>query len=319
MPEPQFISAERLEELLPGVAAVDALEAGFSGSSRALTREAPRVVLEHPSGEFMVMPAAGPQGAGAKLISVVAGNLERGMPLINGVYVLFSRETLLPETLIDGGALTRLRTASVSALAARHLAPPDSRRLVVFGAGVQAEAHIGAMSEVLPIEEVTIVDKPPESARAADLVGRIGERGLDARVGRPDDVGGADVVCTCTPSSAPVFESRLLAPGVLVCAIGAYRPDLRELDSDLIDRAAIVVETREAAREEAGDLIQAIDADLLEGSGFAYELSEVLAGTVARRTAEQACVFKSVGIPMEDLIVARAAADQLGEGSVTTS
>lgn len=318
MPEPRFISGERLGRLLCGRDAVDALETGFSGPSRARMEEAPRVVLEHPSGEFLVMPATGLEGAGAKLISVVPDNVDRGMPLINGVYVLFARETLLPETLIDGGALTRLRTAAVSALAARHLAPPGSRRLVVFGAGIQAEAHIGVISEVLPIDEVTVVARSPRSARVVDLLARIRERGIDARLGRPDDVGRADVVCTCTPSRTPVFEGRLVKPGALVCAIGAYRPDLRELDFDLLGRALIVVETRESALKEAGDLIQALDAGVLVGPGFAHEIGELLAGTVTRRSAEQVCVFKSVGIPIEDLIVARAAADRLGDDPSVT-
>ncbi|HEU4598402.1 MAG TPA: hypothetical protein VFS26_01520, partial [Solirubrobacterales bacterium] len=135
---PVYVSGAELHSLLGGAAAVDALEAGFLARAEAGASEAPRVVLEHDQGDFLLMPAAGPEGAGAKLVTVVPGNPGRGLPLINGIYVLFSRENLQPELLIDGGSLTRLRTAAVSALATRHLARPESRRLVVFGAGAQA-------------------------------------------------------------------------------------------------------------------------------------------------------------------------------------
>ena len=268
-------------------------------------------MLDHELGDFLVMPAVGPEGAGAKLVTIVAGNPARGLAPLNGLYVLFSRDTLVPELLIDGAALTQLRTAAVSALAARHLARPETRRLVLFGAGAQAEAHARLLPAVAPIEEVTIVASSPGSPRAAALCERLVADGVAARIGTPEDVAGADLVATCTTAAEPVFDSSLLAPGAHVTAVGSYKPTRRELDFDLCARALLVVETLEAAREEAGDLIQALAAGVLREPDFAHELIALLRGEVRRETPEQVSVFKSVGLPSEDLIVARAAAEKL--------
>lgn len=308
---PRYISSAELHALLPGAAAVDALEAGFLARAADAAPEEPRAVLHHEQGDFLSMPAVGAEGAGAKLVSVVPANPERGLPLINGLYVLFSPDSLVPELLIDGPGLTRLRTAAVSALGARHLARAESSRAVIFGAGAQGEAHARIVGEVLPIEEVTIVGSSPGSPRAAELVERLRADGIEARVGAPEDVGEADVVFTCTTATAPVFDSALLAPGSHVGAVGSFKPTMRELDFELLARALLVVETLEAAGEEAGDLIQALEAGALQGPAFAAELIAVLRGEVRREAPEQVTVFKSVGLPSEDLIVARAAANRV--------
>jgi ornithine cyclodeaminase/alanine dehydrogenase-like protein (mu-crystallin family) len=313
---PPFISDKRLRKLLPGTAAIDALEVGFLARAEdSATCETPRIALDHELGDFLLMPAVGPEGAGAKLVTAVPGNPGRGLPFINGLYILFSRDALTPELLIDGAALTRLRTAAVSALAARYLARPDSRRLVIFGAGVQAESHALMLGEVAPIEQVTIVARSPHSSRAAMLRQRLEEQGVAARVGTPEDVIEADLICTCTTATQPVFDSSLLAPGTHVTAVGSYRPTMRELDFKLCERALLVVETLDAASREAGDVIQAIEAGVLPESGFAYELTGLLRGEIGRESREQDTVFKSVGLPSEDLIVARAAAERFAAES----
>ncbi len=308
---PRYISSSELHSLLPGAAAVDALEAGFLSRADRSDAEEPRAVLRHELGDFLSMPAVGSEGAGAKLVTVVPGNPERGLPLISGLYVLFSRDSLVPELLIDGPGLTRLRTAAVSALATRHLARPDAGHMYIFGAGAQAEAHARLIPEVLPIERVTIVGSSAQSPRAAALAERLSADVIAARVGERDRVGEADVVFTCTTSSSPVFDSTLLAPGAHVGAVGAYKPAMRELDFELLERALLVVETLAAAREEAGDVIQALAAGVLHEPAFAAELTALLRGEVERQTPDQVSVFKSVGLPSEDLIVARAAAERL--------
>jgi ornithine cyclodeaminase/alanine dehydrogenase-like protein (mu-crystallin family) len=307
---PPFISRSQLWRELPAPAAVAALEAGFASRGDDWS-EAPRMVAEHPRGELLLMPASGPEGAGAKVVTVVPANPAAGLPLINGVYVLFSPQTLVPELLIDGAALTELRTAAVSALAARHLASPASRRLLVFGAGAQARAHVLVLREILPIEEVTIVGAGPDSARAAGLVDELRATGLAARVGVPGDVSSADLVISATTSTSPVFDSSLLAAGTHVGAVGSYKPAASELDLALLRRALLVVETREAACREAGEIVGAIAAGALPRSGFGHELVELVRGEVTRSNPEQPSVFKSVGLPDEDLIVARALADRL--------
>ena len=310
-----FLSASALQNLLGMADAVDALSRGLNARAGGELDPVSRTVVGVPSddgeSELLLMPSHGPEGTGTKLVTIVRSNPGRGVPMIQGLYVLCARESLTPELLIDGAGLTRLRTAAVSALATRHLARPDSRSLVVFGAGVQGEAHVEAMRATLPIEEVLIVGSSPDSPRANALVRRLRDDGLDARVGAADDVADADVVCTCTTSTDPVFSDSDLAPGAHVNAVGAYQATMCELPAGLLSRALLVVETEAAARAEAGDIVRAIDGGTLPAAGFAHELSELLSGGLGRENADQTTVFKSVGLSVEDLILARAVADRV--------
>lgn len=252
------------------------------------------------------MPAAGSRAAGVKLVTINPGNRERRLPLIGGIYVLFDGETLAPIMTIDGAALTALRTAAVSALVTSRLANPDAQRLVIFGAGVQARAHLETMRAVRAIEEVVFVDG--DDARAAALIAEAHRGGLAARAGRPEDVREADIVCTCTTSPSPVFPGALLPAGVHVNAIGAYRRDARELDDDTIGRARIVVEDEQLASTEAGDLVMPLRTGVIDRSAIVADLPALVAGIQARRSPEEITVFKSVGMAWEDLAVAAAAA-----------
>jgi ornithine cyclodeaminase/alanine dehydrogenase-like protein (mu-crystallin family) len=303
------LSAAAVRSIISPTQALLALEHAIERDG--VLRHQHRTRLEPPGGEMLLMPAVGPEGAGAKLITLAPENPKFGLPLIQGVYVLFSPAHLTPEMTIDGGALTQLRTAAVSALATHHLARTDSRRLVVFGAGRQAEAHVEAMCGVRQIREVTIVGSSPTSVRANALVKRLRADGLDAKVGDPGSVRHAEIVCTCTTSVAPVFDASLLPPGAHVNAVGAYRPDMCELAGPLLARALLVVETRAAAFEEAGDIIRAIAAGELSDDGIDAELSDVVTGASGRSAADQVTVFKSVGLAIEDLVIARAIADLL--------
>lgn len=303
----RLVGEGELRRALPMAAAVDALEAAFGGPSPPEAPARSRVPVD--GADLLLMPAVGEGGAGVKLVTVNPANPGRGLPLIHAVYVLFEGGSLRPEALIDGRALTALRTAAVSALATRHLAREDARRLVIFGAGVQARAHLEAMPAVRPVESVTVVSRTPDRARA--LAGLAAERGLEAAVGGPEAVAEADLVCTCTTSRTPLFDGRLLRPGAHVNAVGAYSPDARELDDETIRRARVVVETREAALAEAGDLLIPIAAGVVGPSHVVADLAEVVRGARVRRSAEDVTVFKSVGVALEDLAVARAAVDRV--------
>jgi ornithine cyclodeaminase len=288
-----LLGPAELRRALPWPVAIAALEAAFRDEDPGATP--PRSHLSVPGGELLLMPAHAAAGLGVKLVTLAPGNPARGLPFIHGAYVLFSPGALVPEALLDGTELTAIRTAAVSALATDRLARPDARALVVFGAGTQARAHVAAMRAIRPIETVTIVGRDPARARAlADELG--------AAVAGPDAVAGADIVCTCTTSAQPLFDGAWLAPGTHVNAIGAYRPDLRELDDAAMRRATVVVETRASALAEAGDVIQAG----LE-PGALIELADVVRGTAGRPVPAAITVFKSVGLALEDLAIARAA------------
>jgi ornithine cyclodeaminase/alanine dehydrogenase-like protein (mu-crystallin family) len=314
---PRFLSGAELRAALPIERAVEALAGALAMGARA-EPEGLRTVIRIPDraagdeAEMLLMPAHGPEGAGLKLVSVVRGNPARGLSLIQGVYLLLTPDAMTPELVIDGAALTGLRTAAVSALATRHLARPDSTRLVVFGAGAQAAAHVDAMRAVLPIERVTVVGSSSASPRAAALVAELrAGGGVEASLGDARAVADADVVCTCTTSVTPVFADRDLPSGTHVNAIGAYRLDMCELPAETLARALLVVESTAATLAEAGDVVGAIRSGALPATGFAFELKELVSGVVGRTDEQQITVFKSVGLAVEDLIVARAAAEAL--------
>jgi ornithine cyclodeaminase/alanine dehydrogenase-like protein (mu-crystallin family) len=301
----RLLDAVELRRRLPMTAAIDALETGFREQDPS---DAPlRSHLETPAGTLLQMPAFGVGGVGVKLVTLTPGNAGRDLPFINAVYVLFDADTQAPDAIVDGAALTAARTAAVSGLATRHLAGAGARRLVIFGAGVQARSHLEAMVSVRSIEHVTIVSRT--AVRAQALAEHARSLGVGASVGVANDVAQAEIVCTCTTSDAPLFEGGLLAPGTHVNAVGSYRPTSRELDTVAMVRARVVVETREAALAEAGELCIPIGDGVFGPDHVVADLAQVVHGAEVRTTANDITLFKSVGLAFEDLIVARAAVD----------
>jgi ornithine cyclodeaminase len=299
------IGAEEFPARLPMAAAIDALEEAFrtlDPSSGPL-----RTHVETPHGSLLLMPAVGDAGVGVKLVSLTPANSERGLPLIHASYLLFAAETQAPEALLDGSSLTALRTAAVSGLATRHLSRPDAHRLVVFGAGVQARSHLEAMCVVRPVTELVVVSRSRGAAEG--LVEEGLGRGLAARLGESDAVGDADLICTCTTADEPLFDGSLLPPGAHVNAVGSYRPETRELDTRTVRRGRVVVETREVALAEAGDLLIPIREGAIEAGDVVADLAELVRGAEVRRSPDDVTVFKSVGMAFEDLVVARAVVD----------
>jgi ornithine cyclodeaminase len=263
--------------------AADALEAALLAGLDPET-DPPRGTVELERGQLLVMPSAAARHPVVKLVTI------GGDPRIQGVCVVFDGATLAPRALVDGIALTNLRTAAVSALAVRRLAVPDARRLVVFGRGPQARAHVAALRAVRPIEQV-------------DVVGR--EHGdVDALVAA------ADVVCCCTTARAPLFDGALVADRATVVAIGSHEPDARETDDALAARATIVVESRASALREAGDVILAIAAGATAADRL-VTLAELVRGD-ARVDPARPRFFKSTGMSWEDAVVAARLADSSG-------
>jgi len=301
------VHAKELRRLLPVGIAIDHLEEAF-GALR-MPAAPKRSHFDVGTGDLLLMPAWGDQGVGVKLVTVNPTNPEAGLPLINGLYVLFSQGTLEPIAAFDAAELTGIRTAGVSGLATRHLARADAQTLVVFGAGTQAHHHLESMLAVRAFEKLVCVSRT--TWRAEELVTRARSYGVEAYVGVPDDVAVADVVCTCTTSSEPVFDGSRLAEGTHVNAVGAYKPTNRELDDVAIARGPLVVETREAALSEAGDLLIPIRLGVIDESAVVADLSEVVAGKLVRRDGRDVTIFKSVGVAFEDLVIAHAAYERL--------
>ena len=304
-PEPRLIGADEIRARLPMAAAIDVLDAAF----RTLDAGAGplRTSVETPSGSLLLMPAFGEAGVGVKLVTLTPSNPERAMAYIQASYVLFDATTQAPEAVIDGAVLTALRTGAVSGVATRHLARDDAARLVLFGAGVQARSHLEAMCAVRPVTELVVVSRSRASAET--LVADGLQRGLAARVGDAVAVADADLICTCTTSEEPLFDGALLRAGVHVNAIGSHRPDARELDTRTIQRGRVVVETRDVALAEAGELAIPIADGAIAAQHVAADLGETVRGAQVRRSSEDVTVFKSVGMAFEDLVIARAIVD----------
>ena len=303
--EVPLIGAEELRARLPMSDAIDALETAFrtgDPSGGPL-----RTHLETPAGSLVLMPVTGPAGVGVKVVTITPSNPGRDVPLLHAVYALFDPDTQAPAAILDGEALTALRTAAVSGLATRYLANEGAARLVIFGAGVQARAHLEAMLAVRPIERVVVVSRSPD--RASALADHARAAGIEAAVGEPGAVADADVVCTCTTSEDPVFDGSALADGAHVNAVGSYQPHTRELDTETIRHGRVVVETREVALAEAGDLLIPIDEGAIGPDHVVADLRELVRGAQVRRSSEDVTVFESVGMAFEDLAVARAVVD----------
>ena len=290
MSAPVFHDAAAIARLLPHAAAVDALEAALRGG---LDPEAdpPRTSAAAAGGELLLMPSAAGGGLGVKLVTI------GGEPRVQGVYVLFDGDTLAPAAVLDGIGLTDLRTSAVSALAVRHLAAREPRRLVVFGTGPQARAHVRALRAIAPIEHVSLVGR--DRGRTEALAREIG-----AEPAGPDAVAAADVVCCCTTVREPLFDGDAVADEAVVVAIGSHEPEAREVDERLAGRATVVVESRTSALREAGDVIQAIEAGTLTEDEL-VPLATVVRGE-SGAAAGRPRLFKSTGMAWEDLVLAAA-------------
>lgn len=270
-----------------------------------------RSSLAVDSGTLLCMPGVSAAAVGVKLVTVNPLNPARGLPLINGLYVLFARDSLAPVALLDATALTALRTSAVSALATRHLARPESRSLLLIGAGVQARAHLHAMRAVLPIEEVYVAGRSAE--RVAGLLAEVRRLGLDGRAATVGEAAPrADVICACTTSEVPVLPGAAVRPGTHVNAVGAFQPHAREVDDDLAGRARIVVEDRDTALAEAGDLLIPIGHEVIGPDAILADLWQLVGGAPVRTSPDDVTLFKSVGLAYEDVVVANAVVTAAG-------
>jgi ornithine cyclodeaminase/alanine dehydrogenase-like protein (mu-crystallin family) len=304
-----------LERLLDPPAVIEAVEAAFREAAAGRAVALPRAVLQMTKGGlFLGMISALPRrrALGAKLITVVGANRARGLPTVHASYVLSDPETGAPLAFMEAGFLTAIRTGATSAVAARYLARPDARRVACFGAGIQAEYQLHCLKAVLPIESVNVVGR--DLARVQAFAARMrDELGVPVEVTRDPRtvVRDADVVTCATTSKRPVFSGRDLRPGTHVDAVGAFRPVTREIDTEGIRRAYVVVDTYEGAWEEAGDLLIPIKARKIARRHVKAELAEIVAGKKPGRVnAEQITLFKSVGWAPEDAAAARLAYDR---------
>lgn len=276
------------DELIPTMER--ALTALSAGSVVQPLRE--WLTVEEGERYWGVMPASAADAMGVKLVSLYPANAGTGVPTVIALVILFRRDTGEPLALLDGSALTALRTAAVSAAVTRRLAAPESAVLALLGSGVQAATHLAALKQVRAFREIRVWSRTPEHAQ------RFGREHGAIAMDAESAVRGADVVVTATPAREPILRGAWLKRGSLVNAVGAPMPEWRELD-DAAMANFVVVESREAASEESGDVI-------LSRARIHAEVGEIFAGTKSVPPGATT-VFKSVGVAVEDVFAAQLA------------
>lgn len=298
------LDAAAVNRLSPAaaVAAITAtLESGFDPAA-----DIPRGIIDLAHGQLLVMPTEASGYMGIKVASVAPGNPEQGLPRIQGSYLLYDSATLSLQAILDGTALTTLRTPAVSIAAVKPVLDrrPEPQHVVVFGAGPQAAGHIDTIAGVAPggVGSATFVLRRPERA-GDDVLTRGSVVGLgseEANLALAD----ADVVVCATSAREPLFDSSLLQPHAIAIAIGSHEVDARELDGALLGRASVIVESTVNSLREGGDVIMAIAEGHLAAEDL-IPMRDVIAGAVELPN-DRPVVFKSSGMSWQDLSVATA-------------
>jgi alanine dehydrogenase len=243
---------------------------------------------------------------GMKVVTFFPNNLKQNLPQILATVMLFSADTGKMIAAMDGNYITAIRTACVSAMATKALANPESRVLGVLGAGVQARAHIRALTQIREISEIRVYDIFEASARQLQqsLQKDIGVK-IDVVPSAREAVQDADLLVTVTTAKEPIVKADWLKPGMHINAVGSHRPDLREIDGATLAAAKIVVDSREAIMAECGDILLAIQEKAITADSIHAEIGEVLAGKkTGRARKDEITLYKAVGIAIQDVATA---------------
>jgi len=287
-----YLDEERIRELLQWDRLISTMENALAAFSRGRVLQPVRNMLTIEEGKqyLGIMPAVADDAMGAKLVSFYPGNAGSGVATHLAMILLFRTDTGEPLAVLDARLITEMRTAAVSAAVTKYLAASDSHILALLGSGVQAEAHLHALSQVRNFEEIRVWSRTPAHAE------RFAEKHGARMAALEAAVRGADVIVTATNAIEPILKGASLKPGAHVNAVGSPRPNWRELD-DTAMANTLIVDSREAVLRESGDVI------LSKATIFA-EAGEIFAG-VKEAPAAMTTIFKSVGIAIEDIATAK--------------
>jgi thiomorpholine-carboxylate dehydrogenase len=292
-----MLSEEQVRAVLSYDELIPAIRKALMDFSAGRVHQPLRSIIPVPAhgGWFGVMPAVYDTVMGAKMVSFYPGNADLQKHTHMAMIQLFRADTGEPLATMDGRLITEMRTAAVSAVAIDQLASPAAKVLAILGSGVQARSHVRALAGIRSFTDVRVWSRSQDHAQ--QFASEIGARVTTAE----QAVSGADVVLALTSSPQPILQGKWLSPQAMVCAIGAATPDRRELDEETM-RGAVVVESREAALKEAGDIV-------LAQAQVTAEIGELLNGAPFDR-GERPVVFKSVGIAVEDIAAAKLVFDK---------
>lgn len=322
-----ILTAQEVRKALPMQDAIEAMKGAYAALSdgRAEVPLRTRVAVPPHEGLTLIMPAfvqaAGSEALGIKAVSLFPRNTARGLAYIQAAVLMLEPDSGRAVALIEGSSLTAIRTGAASGAAIDLLARRDAEVAAIMGAGTQARTQLEAACNVRSIKRVLIYD--PEHSKANRFAAEMSGRGpipdeIRVAASPMEAIQQADIICTATTSLTPVFEDAAVKPGTHISAVGSYTPEMQEVPAETIARARVVVDSRAACLEEAGDLIQPIRAGLFNASHIHAELGEIVLGRKAGRdSAGQITYFKSVGIAVQDVAAAQVAlenARRLGLG-----
>ena len=310
-----ILSKADLCKLLPMAEVIKAVERGFHllAKGDAFAPERLSMAIPARNAVLLEMPSRAADEAqqtffGSKLVTVFPQNPEQGLEMVQAAYLLFDGENGVPLALLDATYITAIRTAATSAVATKYLSNTGSKRLAIFGAGVQARFHIAAMREIAEIESVILTSRTTVKAQAlAETLSAA--YGIKCEVVSADDAAiQANLLCTCTSSASPLFDGHLLRDGAHINAVGAFTPTTRELDSTTIQRASVFIDAESAAGKGAGDILIPLSEGAIDNSHIKGTLADLVSGNVpGRRSETEITVFKSCGHAIEDLMTAQLA------------
>lgn len=316
---PILLSEADVRAVLSMDALIDATETALNAFSAGGVRQPLRSVVEVGQGHafFGSMPAyvERPAALGTKLVTVYHSNLDRGLPSHLATIVLLDPETGGLQAILDGRYITEARTAAASAVSTKYLARPDARVLGIIGSGVQARSHLEALLRVRSFERIQIWSRDPKHVAAFidETAPQIAAQLVPASSAR-DAVQGADVIALVSAAREPVVRREWIAEGTHLCAVGACRPDQREMDTALVRDARVYVDSVAGALAEAGDLVIPIREGAIDASHIVAEVGNVVGGRAkGRRSATEITVFKSLGMAVEDVAAARLAWERASE------
>lgn len=305
---PLWLSESDVRAVLSMGELIEAMESALAAFSSGRVLQPVRTAFE--IGEmafFALMPACDHEHSilGAKLVSVIAANASRGLPTHLAAISLFDPATGELLAVMDGRYITEVRTAAVSAVSVRHLARADASVLAILGSGVQARSHLAALPLVRPFKEIRAWSPTPDHLRRF-----VAGAGAPVRAAQSAEeaVRGADVVVLATSSVAPAIQDGWVREGAHVIAVGACRPTHREIDPALVARACLVVDSKVAALQESGDVVEAIREGRFGENHIHAELGQVVSGQAPGRSGPlEITLFKSLGLAIEDLVAANLA------------
>jgi ornithine cyclodeaminase len=312
-----ILTAEEVRKALPMKEAIEAMKNAYAALSGGTAVVPLRTRLPIPDREALslFMPAyvhsADGQALAIKVVSLFPTNPSQGLAYIQAAVLAFDPQTGRAVALLEGSSLTAIRTGAAGGIAIDLLARKDSKIAGIFGAGAQGRTQLEAACTIRKIETAFIFDPNVEKARAfiTEMSGQ-GPIPRDLRIAgsAKEAVKYADILCTATTSLRPVFQDRDVKAGTHISAVGSYRPDMQEVPAETLQRARVFVDSRSASLEEAGDLIQPLQARLFDESHICGDLGEVVLGKIpGRQSQDEITYFKSVGIAVQDALAAQVA------------